>query len=143
MYYQQKHGITISIKLRNEDGAKIIYIIKEKGASQDIEKTELSHTFVRVQAGKEYEITIETKNEYGEDTKTVSIILRTITINDPESLGVIEGETQQISYTISPEVENANDIIWTSSNEKIVKVDNKGNITEKFRKFPGKKVLTQ
>lgn len=67
--------ITVNIELRNEDGTKIIYSIKEVGSTENIEITEeiteLSHTFIGLQKDKQYEITIKTKNENGEDEKTI------------------------------------------------------------------------
>ena len=66
-------GITVTVKLRNEEVAKVVYSIKEKGASEDKEKTELNHTFSGLQEGKKYEITIETKNEYGTDSRTYTV----------------------------------------------------------------------
>lgn len=72
-----EEGILVIIKLRNENGTKIVYSIKEKGATIDLEKTEemttLNYTFTGLQNEKEYEITIEAKNEKGEDSKIVTV----------------------------------------------------------------------
>lgn len=133
--------IKINIKVRNSEELKVNYSIKEKGAGEDLQKveniTELEHTFSELTPGKEYIITVETKNKYGEDKRTVEIYTTSIRFSQ-ELLKMKVGETKKIEYSIDSEDVNNMAIEWESADETIATVENgevkalkKGNTTIK------------
>ncbi len=78
-----------------------------------------SHT----QDAKTYEVTV---NVYGKDVKVEGA--NGINLSK-SSLTMQKGETKQISATITPESTKNKNLIWTSSNHDVVRVDSSGNIT--------------
>ena len=126
-----KNNIKVSLKLRNEENAKITYKIKKQGEENDLEKieneTNLEHTFSNLDLGK-YIISIHTENEHGTDNKSKEIEV-TISIDFDESNKELwVGAEKDIEYTTTPENLSTDNLKWTSSNPEIVQIDENGKI---------------
>ncbi len=130
-----KNSATVSIKLRNEQGAKITYTIKKDGEENELQRienqTNLEYTFSNLELGK-YIITIHTENEYGEDDVIkeveVNIPIESITFSETD-LEWWTGRSEELVYTVTPEDAPKENIIWTSSNPDILQVDKNGRLT--------------
>jgi uncharacterized protein YjdB len=64
---------------------------------------------------------------FADTTYTFTVVNNTITIS-PNSLSLIIGESQQLSYNVTGTVDK-NNLIWTSTKPSIAQVDNKGFVS--------------
>lgn len=132
--------IQVKIKLRNEEGRNIVYTIneiKENDEKVNIETSnslqELEYTFKNLKKGQEYEIKVETSNEYGKDSKerileTQKPILISKIVFDKEEENIFVNSKKILNYKIEPENATNKEISWTTSDNTIATVEN-GEIT--------------
>lgn len=125
--------IEVSIRLRNEEGRKIIYAIKKEGTDTEIARTseisDLTYKFTGLEKGKKYEISIEASNDYGTSKKTIIVetftpILVTNIILEKTEMNVFINSTAKLNYRIEPENATNKQVTWGTSNSAIATVEN-------------------
>ena len=89
----------------------------------------------KVSAVKAGSATITVTTSDGGKTATCSVTVTSKTINvtgvtiDKTELELVEGESAQLTATVSPENASDKSVKWTSSDEKVATVDNAGKVT--------------
>ena len=89
----------------------------------------------KVSAVKAGSATITVTTSDGGKTATCSVTVTSKTINvtgvtiDKTELELVEGESAQLTATVSPEDASDKSVKWTSSDEKVATVDNAGKVT--------------
>ncbi len=84
-----------------------MYSIKEEGQTDNLERTseltQLNYTFTGIQEGKKYEITVDTKNEYGQASRTIIVKTGGISSNQDSLIAGIENIQNSGFYKINVE----------------------------------------
>lgn len=94
-----------------------------------VEGIEQPTTSVQQETTIEQVTTTEPVTEPTDNTEDTTIQVEISSVSLPERIEVVEGENKRVEYNCIPENATDKKLIWFSSDENIVKVDNDGQIT--------------
>ncbi len=134
-------SIDVAVEVARLDNGKLSYYYRESSDDNskeyiEVKKevTDLTATLTGLQEGKIYDIKVVVKNKNGEHSlvakEAIQQLVKTIAL-DKTSVTMEKNKTLQLKATVLPENAENKKLEWSSSNEEIAMVDEKGVVTTK------------